>query len=879
MISKHVPLRSGRNSSFGALARYISSAHGKEERVGEIRLTNLPEVEIGDAVALVLATQRANDRVKADKTYHLLISFPVGEVPSPEVLAQIEDRMCAAIGFGDHQRISAVHHDTDNLHVHIAINKIHPTKLTINRHSFDKRVLGETAHALEIEFGLRPDNHKPARTIGEGRAADKARAGGLEPLMDYVKRTCPDLCGAETWAVMHTQLAERGLAIKLQGAGLAIIDVGEQSSGKGVKASSVSRALSKAKLEERLGPFAGPSGPLPATRETYQAEPSIPQRRAPRTDTRALYARYEADCERGRLQRSEAYKAARERRQTEVAAERSRATRNRAVIGTLVPGRGTKQAALSTQASLHRMTMAQISARHTQEAARIKAALPNSVGWLEWLQQQAMAGDPKALAALRERAARAVADKTTAGIESAALPIGPAITDKPDSITKSGTIIYRNRDATVRDDGTRLHVSRGTQDAGVVMALQLARDRHGGLLEVGGDKAFQTRVAALAALHDPTIRFADVALERQRAAFARSIEERQNGRQLGRGPQAGTIGPRGNAGGRGSRTGRADAGIGADRADGPRRAARAGTAPRDIFGIRTDINRGATARAALAGLGTSLSQLGNRSNRQPADAVTRLRLHDLPRGGLADGQGKTAMLLHSDAGRNLVNRKSAANPGVHRQGDGDPRQDRGGERGRSGLSEQADAASSRRSRPAADASRNPPDEAAQSGRAIAPVSAQPGVFEAPVQPGNTSTPPEEPVRFYAPLVPIHAENAVSRAIAKHNSEAAAKGLPPLDYQGAVDTYIDERNAKREAGMDVPLHVPFREGASDMRFGGLRTAKGQDLALVRTGDVIMVLELDAESKRVVSKLTRGDEIEITLAGPGKRIIVQERGIER
>ena len=135
------------------------------------------------------------------------------------------------------------------------------------------------------------------------------------------------------------------------------------------------------------------------------------------------------------------------------------------------------------------------------------------------------------------------------------------------------------------------------------------------------------------------------------------------------------------------------------------------------------------------------------------------------------------------------------------------------------------------------------------------------------------------MRFYAPLVPIHAENAVSRAIAKHNSEAAAKGLPPLDYRGAVETYIDERNAKREAGMDVPLHVPFREGASDMRFGGLRTAKGQDLALVRTGDVIMVLELDAEFKRAVAKLTRGDEIEIALAGPGKRIIVQERGIER
>lgn len=135
------------------------------------------------------------------------------------------------------------------------------------------------------------------------------------------------------------------------------------------------------------------------------------------------------------------------------------------------------------------------------------------------------------------------------------------------------------------------------------------------------------------------------------------------------------------------------------------------------------------------------------------------------------------------------------------------------------------------------------------------------------------------MRFYAPLVPVHAEHAVSRAFAKLNAEAAAKGLPPRHYRSAANNYIDERNAKREAGMDVPLHVPFREGASDMRFGGVRTAKGKDLALVQTGNVIMVLELDADSKRAVAELKRGDEIDITLDGPGKRIIIQERGIGR
>ncbi|WP_407214904.1 relaxase/mobilization nuclease domain-containing protein [Enterobacter kobei] len=32
-------------------------------------------------------------------------------------------RICEAMGYADHQRVSAVHYDTDNVHIHIAINK------------------------------------------------------------------------------------------------------------------------------------------------------------------------------------------------------------------------------------------------------------------------------------------------------------------------------------------------------------------------------------------------------------------------------------------------------------------------------------------------------------------------------------------------------------------------------------------------------------------------------------------------------------------------------------------------------------------------------------------------------------------------------------
>ena len=122
--------------------------------------------------------------------------------------------MCDALGFGEHQRISAVHHDTDDLHVHVAINKIHPTRLTIHNPKGDFRIMAQTCLQLEAEFGLIATNHEPGKTVGEGRAEDMDRIAGLEPLRDYVRRTCPGLAQAASWQAVHDQLAAAGLTIK-----------------------------------------------------------------------------------------------------------------------------------------------------------------------------------------------------------------------------------------------------------------------------------------------------------------------------------------------------------------------------------------------------------------------------------------------------------------------------------------------------------------------------------------------------------------------------------------------------------------------------------------------------------------------------------------
>jgi Relaxase/Mobilisation nuclease domain len=80
----------------------------------------------------ISATQQLNTRAISDRTYHLLVSLRAGENPDAQTLRVIEERFCKELGYAEHQRVSVVHHDTDNVHIHVAINKIHPRTLTLH---------------------------------------------------------------------------------------------------------------------------------------------------------------------------------------------------------------------------------------------------------------------------------------------------------------------------------------------------------------------------------------------------------------------------------------------------------------------------------------------------------------------------------------------------------------------------------------------------------------------------------------------------------------------------------------------------------------------------------------------------------------------------
>lgn len=204
MIAKRIT-RSSNDSSFGKLARYIVAARGGQdprtwertadyildsaahgEKVGHIRITNCHSIDPAEATQEIIAVQALNTRSRGDKTYHLVVSFPPGEVPSDQALHDIEKTLCEAIGLGTHQRISATHTDTAHLHIHIAINKVNPVTYNNVEPYYDKDRLMKACERLEVKHGLQRTHHGDRvhdydRDIQETQAHGEQRTDSLGP--------------------------------------------------------------------------------------------------------------------------------------------------------------------------------------------------------------------------------------------------------------------------------------------------------------------------------------------------------------------------------------------------------------------------------------------------------------------------------------------------------------------------------------------------------------------------------------------------------------------------------------------------------------------------------------------------------------------------
>lgn len=264
MIPKRIDIEP-ENDDFAALANYIAAAKDNGEKLESIWIENcnagdgIDDLDL--AIAEVKATQALNQRTKIGKTYHLMISFR-DEHPPLDVLKDIESEFAKALGYAEHQRIVGTHVNTDNFHMHIAINKIHPETLKAHTPLRDFKTLEEVSRAMEQKHGLKVDLGRADKLQPERRpqrALDKEAHTWEQSFDGYVRENKTQLLAvldqASTWQDLHDGMARFSLELQPHGNGLVIAE----SNGKHrLKASSIDRLLSKKALESRFGNFQPP---------------------------------------------------------------------------------------------------------------------------------------------------------------------------------------------------------------------------------------------------------------------------------------------------------------------------------------------------------------------------------------------------------------------------------------------------------------------------------------------------------------------------------------------------------------------------------------------------------------------------------------------
>jgi hypothetical protein len=259
----------------------------KVEHRGAVNLLNLDhESQVQEMADLAETGRRSPQPVQ-----HWILSWRQGEHPTTAQAEEAVRMFLGELGLAEHQCIYAVHRNTDNYHLHLAINRVHPETervVTVNG-GFDIEVAHraiariEHAQAWQREAGGRYQ----VLEQGEVRRAERPRPRLPEPstrARDFENRTgeksaqrsaidegAEVLRRAKTWGELHVRLAEYGMRFEKKGSG-AILWVGEVA----VKASVAGRDCSFSALEKRLGTFVpGPDGTKARRRVPEAIEPGV----------------------------------------------------------------------------------------------------------------------------------------------------------------------------------------------------------------------------------------------------------------------------------------------------------------------------------------------------------------------------------------------------------------------------------------------------------------------------------------------------------------------------------------------------------------------------------------------------------------------------
>ena len=404
-----IPVRidhDGQNDNYRALALYIADATigtTQGEKTLHSWYTGGEADNYLEGMIEVEETQSLKPGIE-DKTYHLVVSFRPEDEPilSKDVLQEIESILAASLGYSDHQRHCGVHMNTDNLHLHVAFNKVNPKTLNIRTPYYDFPKLHRACRLIEQKFGLTEDKGMDTETPNkEPKANAKVRSyesqTGQESLYNYVLRHKESInqiiSQAASWRDIHKGFLKIGLTLKLAGNGLRIKD---RYGKHHVKPSALDRAFSKNHLENKFGPFQEPGKDLLHNTQAAETYTARPLHQGPDRD--GLYDAFQTEMR----QRKDSIEAIKKEGKRIYQASKDDWKNKKDQIKKIPMLSADRQRVLNSLKMRELDELQKLKERTNGELKSVREKMPYTT-WVKFLQHKAGQGNETALAVLRSK--------------------------------------------------------------------------------------------------------------------------------------------------------------------------------------------------------------------------------------------------------------------------------------------------------------------------------------------------------------------------------------------------------------------------------------------------------------------------------------------
>ncbi|ELC0592235.1 relaxase/mobilization nuclease domain-containing protein [Campylobacter coli] len=505
MIIKKIPSKKQNKSSFKNLSNYILDKdnnnakvlvdymldkNNEMDKVEGYHFTNCSFDNDEDNINEIINTQKLNTTTKQDKTLHLVVSFQEDEKPTLEILQTIEEEIVKSLGMSDHQRLSVIHSNTNNLHIHIAINKVNPHTLKVINPYNDVRILQETAMKLEKKYNLKLDNHISQKDKQSNKYNIHTMNYNFETWVKEKLSKQVDLMLKDektTFKDIKQLLAKYDLEFRERRKGFVIASKSEKLF---CKASSIHRELSKQALEKRFKEL-DLKQEKENTEKIEEEKQEIKERyqRPNKETSKALWEKYL------RIENEKKAELDKELRMLKL---------RRNEFKTSIPSMK-----FSKETFKHVKNQRMIFKNKQKELYQKY----KRVSYRDFLISESLSGNEEATRALRRSKTKINENENTLSSEQEK----PKIFENVDYITKEGYAVYKSGFNKAIDKGEMLKVSliNGKDDKEFLLnSLLMAIDRFGNHLNITGDENFKRNILEVANDYNLNVSFTDPQMQK-----------------------------------------------------------------------------------------------------------------------------------------------------------------------------------------------------------------------------------------------------------------------------------------------------------------------------------------------------------------------------